>query len=347
MGGKSAPSLPPLPDPEQIAQTDARFNRLDQLTPYGSLTFSGPDRNQLAFTLSPEMQEIFNQRTAGDLAFGGGALSRFSGLPSSPIDFNQFDPIQQGLGFNNTLPTDIGGFRGDVEQAVFDRGRRLLDPVFSDREEALTQSYASQGLPRGGEAQTLGFTRFDDSRNRAYQDLADQSIISGGQQASRMLADQLGVNQFNLGEAQTRLNANNLARLQHLQEQMGVRGQGLGEIAQLYGMGQSQQIPGLNSFFAPGQADVMGGYGLLQQQQQNNFNQQMARSNAGMGGLFGLGSAAILGAGGLGPLMGGIGGAFGGGSKGSPQPMGFPSGNGLSMFGRTPTGPELFPIGTG
>ncbi len=514
------PTPPTPPDPREIARTEAEFNRIDQFTPFGSLTFSGPNRNIATQEFSPELQGLFGQRLESDQALLASALERQQLLQNQPIDLSQFGPIQsqidttginfqgpqfgdlpqltapdlqtvgQGPGLQQgvgtfgvpqleqltrdiapggdiqsrvTSPFDIQGqvdtgldtsglpgipqdpnqFRGDVERAVFERGRALLDPVFADQQRALTQRLANQGLPRSGEAVEREQTRFGDVRSRAFTDLANQAVISGGQEASRSLGDilaargagfgeqvtganlglaggqfanqaagqgfgqnlaagqfgnlaqqqgfgqdftragfgnQAGLSQFgaglqgaqfglgqnlaagqfgnqalqqgfqnqltgtgfnnqagllglgaqqgirgqltneqfaqaqagnqasqlNLGLQQQLLQNQNAARSQGLFEEQGVRGNQFNELASLLGL-QQVQAPQLSSFFSPGQADVTGAFGLNQQGQQFNFQQQQNQNNALMSGLFGLGGS-VLG----GPIGGAIGSSIGG-----------------------------------
>jgi hypothetical protein len=54
------------------------------------------------------------------------------------------------------------------------------------------------------------------------------------------------------------------------------------ELASLLGL-QQVQTPGLQNFFAPGQAGVTDAFGLNQASQQNSFNQRSASARAAKG----------------------------------------------------------------
>jgi len=97
MADFGAPSPPPPPDPRELSQLDAEFNRINQNTPFGSLTFSGPNRNQADLTFSPEVQAITDQRLQSDSALLSQALQRQGLLNPNPIDLSQFGPIQQNI----------------------------------------------------------------------------------------------------------------------------------------------------------------------------------------------------------------------------------------------------------
>ena len=267
------PSPPPAPDPREIAETDAEFNRIDQHTPFGSLTFSGPSRNVSTLEFSPEVQGLTNQRLQSDQNLLAQALQRQGTLDPNQIDLSQFGPIQSninteginfqgpqtgplpGLGAPNLqgsfdtsglpqIPQNIEQFRGDVEQAVFDRGQALLDPVFGDQERRLDQKLANQGLPQSGEAVDRDKTRFADARNRAFTDLANAATITGGQEASRSLGDILGAQGQGFNQALTSTGFANQTGLLGLGADQGIRGQLFGEGIQ--GAGANNQASQLN-----------------------------------------------------------------------------------------------------
>ena len=72
-----------FPSPDEIGQAGARYNRIDQYTPWGSLTYSGPDRSVATQQLPPEMLALQNQM----MGLRGGALAqllaRFGGTPTN------------------------------------------------------------------------------------------------------------------------------------------------------------------------------------------------------------------------------------------------------------------------
>ena len=325
MGKKSGPKQPTPPDPYEIARADSEFNRINQNTPFGSLEFSGENNNIANMTFSPEIQALFDQQTNLSGQTLDQAGQRLAGLDQNPIDMSMFNGIQQDAGlseFNPTglpeVPGDFNQLRKDQEDAFFQRGRRLLEPQFQRQNEGLQQQLANQGLVANDEASLDQFDQFNDNRNRTFQDLADQSIQRGGDEMQRELAnilstrgqlfgEQFQESGFNNNVRQQGLQNNNAGRLQGLQEQLGSRGQQFNEFASLMGLGQTQ-MPGLENFFGPGQTDFLGAQALNQQQQNNNFNASTGNKNAGLGGLFGLGSSLITGAG----NAGGFGNLFGG-----------------------------------
>ncbi len=318
MGGSSV-QQPPVPDAGNIIGQDASVNRLDQFTPFGNLTFSGPNNRVANLNFSPEIQGLFNQMMGlqGDALgsaqnlFGGGSfgqginLDQFSGIQQgfdeSGIDFENFD--ETGL---PQIPGDFGEFQSGIEDALFNRGSRLLNPQFDRQEEQLRQTLANQGLFSGDQAAGEQFQIQGENKNRAFADLADQSVLRGGQEASRQLANILGARGQGLQEqgfdnqasglraglAQQQLQNNNAGRQQGLLEQLGIQQGDMAQLAQLMQLG-SPNTPGLSDFFGPGQVDVLGAEGLEANVRNQNFQGELQQRSGFLDGLFGLGSAGI------------------------------------------------------
>ena len=312
----STPKPPKPPDPREIAETDAEFNRIDQFTPFGSLQFSGPSRNVSTLTFNPEIQAAFDERLAVDRNLLGEALGRFGSIDTEPIDLSQFGEIQSaipGVAFQDprfqglpaltapelgtvsanpefqgdvdvsglpAIPGDIDQFRTNVEQAVFDRGRALLDPVFADQERALRQRLSNQGLPFSGEARDRALTRFNESRERAFTDLADRAVISGGSEASRALGDVLRARGQGVGEALSLGAFGNAA--EQAQLAAALASQGFNNQAGLLGLGANQGIRGqlTGEELAQTQAINQARQATLGLQQQNLANANAARAQA-------------------------------------------------------------------
>ena len=204
--GKSRPTAPPVPDPNQLIQQDAAQNRITQFTPYGNLLFgSVGDQGQFvqgavpedgmaaAFTQeTPFQSQLRSQQEALGLGLATEAGQQFDQLAAqTPFDFTQGLPQFQFQDATNlpafqsqlpgagtgptslnvpdnlpTLPTDFEDTRRQVTQSVFDRQLGLLQPEFTRQREALEQNLADRGLPIGGEAYN--------------------SDVAGGQEASRL-----------------------------------------------------------------------------------------------------------------------------------------------------------------
>ena len=223
--GKSRPSAPPVPDPNQLIQQDAAANRITQFTPYGNLLFGsvgeqgqfvqGPvpeDGMSAAFTQETPFQSNLRsaQETLG-LGLAREAGEQFNALAAqTPFDFTANLPAFQFQDATNlpafqstlpgagtgptslnvpqlpTLPTDFEDTRRQVTQSVFDRQLGLLQPEFTRQREALEQNLADRGLPIGGEAYNSAIDRLERQQGEQQQRLAQQADVAGGQEASRL-----------------------------------------------------------------------------------------------------------------------------------------------------------------
>lgn len=238
---KKSPNPPAQPDYNKLIKTQANVNRINSYDPFGSIEYSGPNKTIATTTLSPEQQAFLNQRNDIGAMAGELAQSYAGQLPTDPFSFD----------FN----------RGNVEDAVYQRGLRLLEPQFEQQQRTLDQKLANQGLPMGSEAYNTEQTRFQDAQNRALEDLAFRAVEYGGTEESRALANQLTARQAPMAE-----------------------------IGGLLGL-QPFQMPGQ----VGGQpVDAMGPAQLAQNADLARYQGKLQSSQGMMSGLYGLGSAAIM-----------------------------------------------------
>lgn len=150
-GGKGKVKQVAAPDPNQIIRTQALVNRVNQVSPFGNVTFSGPDKTTQTTTLSPELQNVF-----------GGAVGQ--ALERRQLSAPEFDTSLDAAA---------------LEDAIFERQVRLLDPQFAQRERALRQNLADRGLVEGSEAYVNALNLELDQQNRARQDAALSAVLGG------------------------------------------------------------------------------------------------------------------------------------------------------------------------
>lgn len=177
-GGGDKPKLPDPVDPRELIDKQAQVNRLDQFTPFGSVTYSGPSRNQLNYTLSPRLQALLATQT-GNAETAGGRAGAFLGA-ASPV----------------TLP-DTNALAG----SAYDFGMSRLQPQLDRRRKALTDALEQSGNPSYGvdlapgavsELQLLG-----QQENDLYGSLATQSALLAPQLQQLLVGNQataLGAN---------------------------------------------------------------------------------------------------------------------------------------------------------
>ena len=254
--GKKDPVQPP--NPLDVARTDAAFNRIDQFTPTGNLTFSDrpgsiPGANTVAtLSLPPEIQRLFESQTQSDQSLLNLALGRQQGFESGLPD------LVQGL--------DTGP--GEVRDTFFEKGSNLLNRQFDRDEDLLRQSLANRGLTGPGttelgEAAGTELGLFRANKADAFENLGLESVQRG------------------IGAELTNANIRQANRATQFNE-----------LASLLGLQQVAQ-PGLNNFFTPSRTDTGAGFALNQQGQIANAQAGSAITSGILNGLFGLGSAKI------------------------------------------------------
>ncbi len=179
----SSPSPPPVPPAAPIiadqtaankatAITQQGLNATNQRTPQGSLTYSqvgtwpdGTPRYESTTQLAPEQEALYNQYTENQRklgAVGGEQIDKIGAILGTPFNVNDAATNQQ-----------------------FDMYRKLLDPVWNQREAALDTKLANQGIPVGSEARTNAYRDFGMGRDNAY---TSAGIASRAQAVSEALA---------------------------------------------------------------------------------------------------------------------------------------------------------------
>lgn len=218
--GKKAASPPPAPDPVktaaaqtasnvETARVNARLNRLDEISPEGTVTYKdlGNDRALRTVSLSPESQKAYDLERQVDTGTNRLALQGVG--QAGKI-------LGQDFSLNGLTPEastgDIEADRARYESALSSR----LEPQFERDRASMEQRLADQGIPAGTEA----YNRSIDELNRAKTDARMQVISQGG----------------NEGRAQDATVAQ--LRQRQLQEALLKRSQPINEIGALLGTGQ-------------------------------------------------------------------------------------------------------------
>lgn len=254
MGSSATPPAAPDPAATAAAQTASNkataistygLNATDQVTPYGTLSYSqgtpwsdGTPHYTATQTLSPEQQQLYNLGTKTQQNLG-------------QIGVEQSDKVRNLLNTPFDLNSSINNQQADISKT-------LLDPVWNQRQNQLTQSLANQGIQQGSEAYTNALRDFGMQRDNAYN--------------SALLADR--------GQAST--------------EALAQRNQPLNEISALLSNSQVQQPNFTNTPQSQvANTDVAGITNSAFQNNFANYNAQMQQQNALYGALGSLGGAAL------------------------------------------------------
>lgn len=247
-------STPSAPDPyktaaaqtasnEQTASYQTALNDQNQITPYGSISYSqngtwanGAPKMTATTSLSPELQGLVNSNISNNQAESGieGQLAQNAGdMLSHPLDLTTPSALQSTMNQQNAV---------------------TMDPQWSALSDQNDAKLYAQGLAPGSEGYANAQRQFNTNRTQAYAQMYGQNA----QEAQSAL-----MNQYN-----EPLNA-----LSALKSGSQVSQPGVGQTA----AAPTTQVAGTNIA------------GLIEQ----NYQNQLAQSNATMGGLFGLGGTAL------------------------------------------------------
>jgi len=260
-GGSSAPPAPPDPKLTAEAQSQAnreaielsaKMNRINEYTPLGNRTYSenGDGTYSATTTLSPAEQSQYDMRNALAATLGGKAL-----------DWGQ----NLNLGAQPRIP-NAADYNGDkAADAVFNRAKMYLDPVYEENSRALEQRLHDQGLAPGSEGYQIQNRQFGDQRARDYQGAAYTAVGAGQSEAQREFANAMSV----------------------LQAQTQQRSQPLNDLAQLLSLTPQGSMPSFQpNWQAPTlPTDTISPTLAAYQGQLSNYNAEQQRGAAGKGAL--------------------------------------------------------------
>lgn len=265
----SGPEMPAAPDYAgaarataqgniQMAREAAAANRVNQVTPYGTLTYTQSGKDQYGNptwtanqSLSPEQQAIYGQQSQLSQNLLGAANRGTDAIDISGVDTSQLPSYGINPGENYT-----------------DAMMRQMNPQLERDQAALNQQLANQGIGIGSEAYQTAQQQQSDAANRARLQAITggmQTGLAANQQAYQQAAQnkQLPVNLINALRGGSQVQGPNYV-----------------------------QAPQQATTAGP---DLLGAAGMQGQAAMNQYNAQMGQRNAMMGGLFSLGAGALSG----------------------------------------------------
>jgi len=290
MGGGKGGSAPPPPDYAgaaratsagnlEAARATAAANRVDQYTPYGSLTYShtgnDPD-NGWAYTqtFSPTQQQLFDANN--------NVNSKLMGVANKGIGYVQ-GALDKPLSFDGMYSVDAPGeIQQAASDAAYQNATRYLDPQIAREQEALDSKLANQGITQGSEAYNNALSEFNANKNQRYDAARNQAYTQGLQGAGQAYNQGAALRQQQIAEAQT-LQQNPINMLN------AVRSGAQMQVAQM--PNQIGSIPQQQGVAGP---DLLGAATATGQYNQNAWNAQQAAGANTLGGLFSLGTGALM-----------------------------------------------------
>jgi hypothetical protein len=216
-----------------IAQ--ANLNRINQVTPQGSLTYTqdgvnsdGTPRYTQTMTLSPEEQRKYELNNQVANALNGLAVnnvSRVADAQSTPFSYDGMTPIRTSIGGGSLadigdagkikerldysgltkLPgtEDFGAEQRRMADTVYAQAASRLDPRFSQREGDLKARLAAQGISENSDAYRRAVDNEARDRNDAYNQAVYTAQQAGSSEQSRIFGLAMSARQQGQDEENT------------------------------------------------------------------------------------------------------------------------------------------------
>ena len=290
------------------AQQATAANRINQATPYANLNYqqTGTDaQGNPIWSATQSLAQPF-QQTLGNIQ---GQLQQAT---ANPFDVSQFQAGQVGQG--PQLQTGVSGTGMEGWDKATQLINQRLQPQIQQSEDRLKAQLANQGIAPGTEAYNRALTQQGQKTN----DLLTQAQLAGSQVQNTMFGQNVAAGQFGNQALQSQYanqlagtQANNAAQQQNYQQALTARNLPL---QQLGAFQQATQPGYVNPYTqaAVSGPDYLGAYSTGNAAQIAAQNAANAKTAGTTAGLYGLGSAALIGGGGLGGLSGLASGATGG-----------------------------------
>lgn len=282
MGGKGGGGGP-VTDPYELMQAGARYNRINQYTPTGSVVYSGPDNTTATVSLSPEQQAILTGQQqltqnalAQMLALGGtptegpgtilgGPSATGYGLEAGAsgqapgADLTAFGPLTRNMDalslyLGGQLPSnglDLSALPAMPGAGDFSADRAKVEQAQFERAMGLLRP--QQEAQTAKELQMLSNRGVPETAKLA-DIMANRRAASFGDQNLKAAYDAIlagGAEQSRMAGLGFQARGMGLQEmLSDLGAQQGIRGQLWNELTQQYGMGRGQETEQFNRLAA-------------------------------------------------------------------------------------------------
>jgi hypothetical protein len=274
----------------RFAKLNAKLNRLDETTPYGSVDYRakrGPDgkplKNQFEriISLSPEQQRLYDLESGNAISSQGiakGLQGALGDAVRNPFSLAGFGNAERVGGLGDPMRAGPGS-RDEVEKALMSRYDALMQP---DQERATAQldtQLRNQGLMPGTEAYDAEVRKLRTAQDQTRQDAMREAVVAGGAEESRATGLDLAKLQQALTQRLQSAGFNNQTRGQSIQEALLQRQQPLSEF-NAFRTGNTPTIPQFQPY---GQVNAQPGNFQAAAGQAGQYG--MDRYNAGVGAM--------------------------------------------------------------
>lgn len=237
MGKKSGPKAPAAPDPVATAQaqatankdaaiTQANLNRIDQVTPQGSLTYTqngtnadGTPKYTQTQTFSADEQKKYDLNNQVAIALNGlgvDNIDRVKQAQSTPFSYDGMTsirtgadggPIQKSLDYSGLtkLPgTDDFGAEGQrMADTVYKQAASRLDPQWAQNDNDVKSALAAKGISENSDAYRREYDNLSRAKTDAYNQANYSAVQAGADEQSRLFGLAMGARQQGQNEVNT------------------------------------------------------------------------------------------------------------------------------------------------
>lgn len=266
------PSAPAAPDYTAAAEETANSSRINQNTPYGSLTYSAPASGVASdpwtqnINLSPVGQQLLD--AANNTSLG---LSNLQGQGLAAVQNSM-----NNLPSEAALPAAPINAGQTAQDAIMER----IQPALNQQQDRMNNQLADQGIAQGSDAYALAQKQFGQQANDAYTQAGLQGITAGEQAQQQALQLQ----NYYANEPLNMLNA----------------------------LTTGSQVTNPTFGSTAGAINYSGAAGQTGTANLNAYNAQTGASNSLTNGLFSLGGSALENPSSVGSLINGVGSFFNG-----------------------------------
>ena len=245
--GKTSPSPPPAPDPvatanaqgamnKETAIANAQLNRVNQVTPYGSLTYtdtptdSNPLQQTSTVSLSPDQQRLLessNTLSQNYADLGNDKLASLSAALKDPLSYSSAPQIQTGTTQKSVQAGDLqrgvdmskvpelvsgdalAGQSRWAQDAAYQNATGYLDPQWKQSQAELESKLANQGVMQNSEAWNRAADDQARQKEFAYAQARSGAVNQGLQAQNQLFNQGLAANQNAFGQGTTNANMYN------------------------------------------------------------------------------------------------------------------------------------------
>ena len=184
----------------KTAQQQADINRINEVNPYGSSTYTKNADGTVTrnVNLSPAEQAKLDWQNSADTRVSGlidNSLNQVADAWKNPLSFDDLGKMP-GVGDNEAI-------RAKMEKDLVDRYTRDMQPQWDQQQQQFIQEMAQRGIPEGSEQFNKQMAAFQKQRDQGLMDITSQAIQGAGAEDTRLFNQNLASRQQMVGERTT------------------------------------------------------------------------------------------------------------------------------------------------